>query len=180
MPVAELNTTQSIAHSLLSEYEVQAAVTRRFLERVPEEKLTWRPHEKSMTAGQLAYHIAALGQGMMRAIVNTSMQAPDFKFPQPSSREEILKAHDESVAAVREQLPLYDDAAMRAIWRLLVGEKEMMATPRGEFVRNVLLNHWYQHRGQLSVYLRLLDVPVPSSWGPSADEPPPFVQRTNA
>src|ERR1700743_1663325 len=110
MPIAEITVTQSIAQELLAEYEFQASITRRFLERLPEDRLTWKPHERSMTAGQLAYHIAFLGQGVMRAVANNSLQAPDFKFPQPSSRDEILKGHDESVLAVREQLPRYDDA----------------------------------------------------------------------
>jgi uncharacterized damage-inducible protein DinB len=176
MSIAEMNATQSIAHALFAEYEFQAPITRRFLERLPEDKLTWKPHERSMTAGQLAYHIAFLGQGVMRAAANNRVQAPDFKLPQPESLGEILKGHDESVAAVRELLPGYDDAGMREIWRLMVGDREVMAMPRGEFIRNVMLSHWYQHRGQFSVYLRLLNVPVPASWGPSADEPPLFIQ----
>lgn len=178
MVVAE--TTQSIAQSLLAEFEAQAPITRRFLERVPEDKLTWKPHDKSMTAGQLAYHLAAVPGGVVRFVGTNPAIDPDFSFPQPSSRDEILNIHDEGVAAARQLLPKFDDAAMGETWRLIVGGKELVAVPRVEFLRNIMLNHWYQHRGQLCVYLRLLNVPVPASWGPSADEPPPFMQNTRA
>lgn len=166
-----------IAKEFLAEFEVQAPVTRRFLERLPEDKLTWKPHQKSMTAGQLALHIAKVPGGIARFVASNPAQAPErFEFPQPASREEILKAFDESVATVRSELPKFDDAAMHETWRLMAGEREIMARPRSEFVRNVMLSHWYQHRGQFSVYLRLLNVAVPASWGPSADEAPVFVE----
>jgi uncharacterized damage-inducible protein DinB len=84
--------------------------------------------------------------------------------------QEVLDAFDQSVATVREVLPGFDDAAMNATWRIVADDQEIAAMPRVAFLRNIMLNHWYQHRGQFSVYLRLLDIPVPSSWGPSADE----------
>ncbi len=177
MPVAE-SVANSIAQTMLAEFEVQAKVTRRFLERLPEDKLTWKPHEKSMTAGQLAYHLATVPGGIVRFVQNNPAQVPQsFNFPQPASREEILKAFDGSIAAVHEFLPGFDDAAMAESWHLMAGEKELAVQPRGLFLRDVMLSHWYQHRGQFSVYLRLLNVPVPASWGPSADEPPPFMQN---
>jgi uncharacterized damage-inducible protein DinB len=177
VPVAE-SVANSIAQSLLAEFEVQARITRRFLERLPEDKLTWKPHERSMTAGQLAFHLATVPGGIVRFVQNNPAQVPqNFNFPQPSSRDEILKAMDESVATARELLPQYDDAAMNESWTLMAGEKELAVQPRGRFVRDVMLSHWYQHRGQFSVYLRLLNVPVPASWGPSADEPPLFMQN---
>ncbi len=177
MPIAEPVAAESIAQSLLIEFEEQAPITRRFLERLPEDKLTWKPHEKSMTAGQLAFHLATVPSGVVRAAQNNSIQAPDFNFPQPASHEEILRVHDEGVAAVRELLPHFDDAAMRETWRLLAGDKELLAQPRAGFLRDVMLNHWYQHRGQFSVYLRILNIAVPASWGPSGDEPPLFMQK---
>jgi len=178
VPVAEAVVANSIAQSLLAEFEIQAPVTRRFLERLPEDKLTWKPHERSMTAGQLAYHLASVPAGVVRLAQNTPAQLPDFAgFPQPASRDEILKTLEENIAAVRELLPQFDDAAMNGTWRLLAGEKEVLAQPRGLFLRDVMLSHWYQHRGQFCVYLRLLNVPVPASWGPSADEPPLFMQK---
>jgi uncharacterized damage-inducible protein DinB len=175
MPVAEAVATQSIAQSMLAEFETQAAITRRFLERLPEDKLTWKPHEKSMTAGQLAFHLATVPGGIVRFVQNNPAQAPEsFNFPQPASRAEILNALDESVATVRSLLPKFSDAAMKETWQMVAGGHEVLAQPRVEFVRNIMLSHWYQHRGQFSVYLRLLNVPVPASWGPSADEQPNF------
>jgi uncharacterized damage-inducible protein DinB len=170
----------TIAHELLSEFLVQVPVTRRFLERIPEDRLTWKPHAKSMTAGQLAYHLAAVPGGVVRFAQNNPAEAPDFKFPQPATRDEVLQAFAESVATVRDILPKFSDAAMMETWRLVAGGREVMAQPRVDFLRDIMLNHWYQHRGQLSVYLRLLDVPVPASWGPSADEAPVFLQTAQS
>jgi uncharacterized damage-inducible protein DinB len=166
----------SMAQTLLAEFEIQAPITRRFLERLPEDKLTWKPHEKSMTAGQLAYHLAFVPGGVVRFAQNNPAEAPDFSFPQPANRPEVLKTLDDSIAAVETLLPKFDDAAMCETWRLIVGGREILAQPRGLFLRDVMLSHWYQHRGQFSVYLRMLNVPVPASWGPSADESPLFMQ----
>ncbi|HEV2491115.1 MAG TPA: DinB family protein [Candidatus Acidoferrales bacterium] len=168
----------SIAQSLIAEFEAQAPVTRRFLERLPEDKLAWKPHEKSMSAGQLGLHLARVPGGVAQAAQQNSMPAPEFNnIPQPSGLPEILSTFDESVATVRKILPQFDDAKMRETWRMVQGDKEVLAMPRAEFLRNIMLNHWYQHRGQFSVYLRLLGVAVPSSWGPSADEPPSFMRK---
>ncbi|MFZ0334298.1 MAG: DinB family protein [Candidatus Acidiferrales bacterium] len=171
----------SIAQSLLAEFEIQAPITRKFLERLPEDKLAWKPHEKSMSAGQLAYHLAFVPGGVVRLVQDNPAQAPDFSrpgaFPQPVSGQEILKTFEESIAEVRSALSKFDDAAMTETWRLFAGGREIMAQPRAQFLRDVMLSHWYQHRGQFSVYLRMLNVPVPASWGPSADEPPLFRQK---
>jgi len=164
----------TIAQTLIEEFEVQAPVTRRFLERLPADKLTWKPHAKSMSAGQLAFHLAYVPGDTAKFVMANPAPAPDFSaldiFPQPPSHGAILDRLDESVATVRDVLPRFSDDDMRATWRLVAGERELVAMPRGAFLRNIMLNHWYQHRGQFSVYLRLLGVPVPSSWGPSADE----------
>jgi uncharacterized damage-inducible protein DinB len=177
MPAAEAVATESIAQSMLAEFETQAPITRRFLERLPEDKLTWKPHEKSMTAGQLAFHLATTSGYIVQFVQGNPVQVQtSMNYPQPASRAEILKAFDESVVTVRNLLPKFDDAAMKESWHLMAGDKELFAQPRGEFLRDVMLSHWYQHRGQFSVYLRILNVPVPASWGPSADEPPPFMQ----
>ena len=171
----------SIAKAMLAEFEVQAPVTRKFLERLPEDKLTWKPHNKSMSAGQLAYHLASVPGGIVRFVQNNPAQAPEsFKFPQPASREEILKTYDESITTVRSLLPNFDDAAMNETWRMVAGGREVLTQPRASFLRDVMLSHWYQHRGQFSVYLRMLDVAVPASWGPSADEPPAFAQKAKS
>jgi uncharacterized damage-inducible protein DinB len=177
MPVAEAVATNSLAQAMLAEFETQAPITHKFLERLPEDKLTWKPHEKSMTAGQLALHLAVVPGSIVKFVQNNPVQVQtSFHAPQPASRAEVLKAFDESVVAVRHLLLEFDDAAMRESWHLMAGDKELFAQPRCLFLRDVMLSHWYQHRGQLSVYLRILNVPVPSSWGPSADEPPPFMQ----
>jgi uncharacterized damage-inducible protein DinB len=160
----------SMAASLLAEFESQAPVTRKFLERLPEDKLTWKPHNKSMTAGQLAYHLAFVPGGVVQGAQKDQVPPPGFQFHQPASLQEIFDTLDRSIATVREVLPSFDDATMNATWRIVDGDKEIAAMPRVAFLRNIMLNHWYQHRGQFCVYLRLLDIPVPSSWGPSGDE----------
>jgi uncharacterized damage-inducible protein DinB len=172
-------SASSIAESMLIEFETQAPVTRRFLERLPEDKLGWKPHPKSMSAGQLAYHLAQVPGAVVRFVQSNPAQAPkSFDFPQPASRQEILDKLDESIVIVREILPQFDDAAMTETWRMVSGEKEILAQPRVTFLRDIMLSHWYQHRGQFCVYLRLLNIAVPASWGPSADELPPFMQST--
>jgi len=168
----------SLAKSMLEEFEGQAPVTRRFLERLPEDKLTWKPHEKSMSAVQLALHIARVPGGVVRFVQQSPQQAPEFaNFPAPASIREVLDSFDESVAAVRSVLPQYDDARMQETWRMMRGDQEVLAIPRAQFLRDIMLNHWYQHRGQFSVYLRLLNVAVPASWGPSGDEKPNFAPK---
>jgi len=176
MSAVETAVSNAIAQSLLEEFEAQAPITRRFLERLPAAKLTWKPHQKSMTAGQLAYHLATTPGGVVQAAKINPAPLPDFNhFPQPASLEEVLALFEQNVATVRSLLPQFDDEAMRAIWRVESAGREIFALPRSKFLRDILLSHWYQHRGQFSVYLRLLDVPVPASWGPSADEQPPFM-----
>jgi uncharacterized damage-inducible protein DinB len=171
----------SIALSLLAEFEIQAPITRRFIERLPEDRLRWKPHQKSMTAGQLAYHLAFVPAAVIRFVQTNPAQAPEFAdFPQPASRQEILNLFEGGVTTVRELLSGLDDAYMNETWRMAAGGREVLAQPRAQFIRDVMLNHCYQHRGQFSVYLRILGVPVPASWGPSADEPPLFAQKAQA
>jgi uncharacterized damage-inducible protein DinB len=164
----------SLAEIMFAEFETQAPITRKFLERLPEGKLSWKPHQKSMTAGQLAFHLAFVPGGVVRFVQQNPAQAPDFSFPQPSNLREILSAFEESIATVRSVMPQFTDASMQETWRMVKGDQELLAMPRAQFLRDIMLNHWYQHRGQFCVYLRLLDVAVPASWGPSADEQPVF------
>jgi uncharacterized damage-inducible protein DinB len=168
----------SLAQSIYAEFEAQAPITRKFLERLPEDKLAWKPHERSMSAGQLALHIARVPGGAVRFVQQNPAQAPNFaNVPQPTSVREILNTFEDSITAVRTLLPQCDDARMNETWRMVQGDIELLAIPRAEFLRDIMLNHWYQHRGQFSVYLRLLNVAVPASWGPSADEMPSFPQK---
>jgi len=169
-----------IAQSFLAEFEIQAPITRRFIERLPEDKLTWKPHPRSLTAGQLAYHLAFVPGAVVQFAQNSPAEARGFVFPEPSSAAEILARFDESIATVRGLLPKFDDAAMKETWRLVADGRELLAIPRALFLRDIMLSHWYQHRGQFCVYLRLLDIPVPASWGPSGDEPPLFMQAAQA
>ena len=172
----------SLAQRFIAEFEEQAPLTRKYLERLPKDKLLWKPHEKSVTAGQLALHLATVPGGIARFVQQNPAEAPNFgkAMPQPETVEEILKAHDEGAAAVRAELSKLDDAAMHEMWRLTQGEREILSCPRAKFVRDIMLSHWYQHRGQFAVYLRMLNVPVPATWGPSADEPPVFMQKGQA
>jgi uncharacterized damage-inducible protein DinB len=179
MPLAQSVT--SIADALLAEFENQAPVTRKFLDRLPQDRLTWKPHEKSLTAGQLALHIALVPGNIIRLVADNPRQARGkFDYPQPAAHQEILEAFDQSISTVRSVMPGYDDNAMNETWRLVQGDRELFSAPRASILRDLMFSHWYQHRGQFSVYLRLLNVPVPASWGPSADEPPLFVQRAEA
>jgi uncharacterized damage-inducible protein DinB len=160
--------------SLLNELYQEAAITRRVLERVPGDKLEWRPHPKSMSLGELAMHVASIPgnlSGLVQADEFDASQA-NFTPPSPDSVEEILTAHDESLRAAQDYLGSIDEQTTRVSWRLTLKGKEVFTAPRGGVIRSLMLNHWYHHRGQLSVYLRLLDVPVPVIYGRSADENP--------
>jgi uncharacterized damage-inducible protein DinB len=168
----------SLAESMLAEFEEQVPITRKFLERLPQDRLTWKPHEKSMSAGQLALHIARVPGGSVRFVQQNPAQAPNFKnVPQPASLGEILSVFEESIATVRTVLPQFGDAGLQETWRMVQGDQVLLTIPRAQFLRDIMLNHWFQHRGQFSVYLRLLNVAVPASWGPSADEVPAFPQQ---
>lgn len=168
----------SMAQAFLAEFEQEARTTRKFLERMPDDKLDWRPHEKSMTAGQLALHMAVSPAGVIKMSEADEVSVPDFNRtnPQPASTQEVLKALDASIAVVRETLPKFTDAQLQATWTMKSGDKPVLAIPRAAILRNILLNHWYHHRGQFGVYLRLVGAKVPSSYGPSGDEMPEFMQ----
>lgn len=157
---------------LLNELEMEAQATARVLERVPQEHLSWRPHPKSFSLGQLALHVATI-PGMVAELAALDTAAPpQFIQPEAATAAELVPAMKASVARAREVLGGFDDAAMNATWRLVAGDKELMAMPRAALARMVMLNHWYHHRGQLLVYLRMHDVPLPSVYGPTADENP--------
>jgi uncharacterized damage-inducible protein DinB len=140
------------------------------LDRIPDDKLTWRPHAKSMSIGQLGLHIAQVPHIAQMAQAD-EMPVPEFGTPeQPTSKKAILAKLDEAMANARALLPAMDDAKMASAWRVLKGDREVMNIPKAAVIRAILLNHLYHHRGQLSVYLRLLDIPVPATYGQSADE----------
>ena len=158
--------------ALLAELEQEAVTTRRVLERVPEAHLSWKPHRKSMSLGQLALHVATVPGNVAALAAMDNPEPPAFVQQEAATAAELVPALDASVAKARHHLGGFDDAAMARTWRLMSGEREILAMPRVAFARAIMLNHWYHHRGQLLVYLRLLDVPVPSVYGPTADENP--------
>jgi uncharacterized damage-inducible protein DinB len=166
----------SIVAGLLQELTQEAQTTRRVLERVPADKLGWKPHEKSMSLGQLALHVATVPGNVATISQQSPFPLPQFTQPSATSAADLVPALEASIATARDILRSMDDAALGKIWQVVDGEKEVMALPVGAVLRSIMLNHWYHHRGQLSVYLRELGVPVPSIYGPSADENP-FVAR---
>jgi uncharacterized damage-inducible protein DinB len=158
--------------ALIQELEQEAQTTRRVLERVPGDKLGWKPHAKSMSLGQLAMHVATTPGGVSEVARQSRFDASKFSQPNATSAAELLPALDQGIAKAKENLRAIGDAGLGNMWRLMDGDRELMAMPVGAVLRSIMLNHWYHHRGQLSVYLRELNVPVPSIYGPSADENP--------
>jgi uncharacterized damage-inducible protein DinB len=168
----------SAIQMLLQELEMEAQTTRRVLERVPGDRLGWKPHDKSMSLGQLALHVASVPGAIAEISRLSPMQVPKFEQPSATSAAELVPALEQSLAKAKAILGSMDDAALGNTWRVVDGDREVMAIPVGALFRSIMLNHWYHHRGQLSVYLRQVGVPVPSIYGPSADENP-FAARAS-
>jgi uncharacterized damage-inducible protein DinB len=163
----------ALIDGMLQELEMEAQTTRRVLERVPDHKLGWRPQEKARSLGQLAWHVATVpGSVAELAAASSPAQVPQFSDPSPKSASELVPALEESTAKVKKALGGMNDAALTSTWRLMQGDRELLALPRIAFLRSIMLNHWYHHRGQLTAYLRELGVAIPSIYGPSADENP--------
>ena len=162
-----------IIDGLLAELEQEAQTTRRVLERIPQASLSWRPHPKSMSLGQLALHVATVpGNVAELAARDTIPEPPNFVQPEAATAAELVPSLTDSVARAKRALGGFDDAQMGETWRLQSGGRDIMAMPRVALVRAIMLNHWYHHRGQLLVYLRMLNQSVPSVYGPTADENP--------
>ena len=158
---------------LLAEMDQEAQSTARVLERVPQAQLSWRPHAKSMSLGQLALHVATIpGNVAELASLATLPEPPAFIQAEAATAAELVPALKASLAKARAVLGGMDDAKLMETWRLMSGGKELMALPRAAVIRMIMLNHWYHHRGQLLVYLRMHNVPLPSVYGPTADENP--------
>src|SRR5579885_2039582 len=131
MSVAQPIISDMIAQAMLAEFEQQVPITRRYIERLPEDKLTWKPHERSMTAGQLAYHLASVPGGVIRLVQPNPAEVQGLpNFPQPASIDECLKTLDESVVTVRQILLTLDDAAMHEMWSLKVAGRLAVTMPR--------------------------------------------------
>ena len=167
----------AIRDAILPEFDNEMKTTRKTLERVPEGKGDWKPHEKSMTLGRLAGHMAELPTFASMALSSDSFDIRPVggSTRQPlvmTSRQQLLEAFDKNVVAAREALSKASDEDFMKTWSVLAGGKPMITMPKVAVVRSFTLNHLIHHRGQLSVYLRLNNEPVPSIYGPSADENP--------
>jgi uncharacterized damage-inducible protein DinB len=157
-----------------TEFRDEARTTRRVLERVPTDKLSWKPAAKSMSVGQLALHIAAVPGRTVSMFRKTEHEVDPnaFQFEEAKSTEEILAVFDQSVKDAGAYLDGLDEEQLRAAWTLKANGRTLFTKARQDVLRMIVLSHIYHHRGQLAVYLRMLDVPVPSIYGPSGDENP--------
>jgi uncharacterized damage-inducible protein DinB len=171
---AQVAQTTQAFESIVNEFRHEAATTKRVLDRIPADKLTWQPHPKSMSLGVLAMHIATVPGNIANLLQpdEFELNPANFAPPAPKNLAEIHSAMDRSAESAEKFLRGLDEKTAFATWRLMSNGREILAQPRIGAVRAIMLNHWYHHRGQLSVYLRLLNVPVPSIYGPSADENP--------
>ena len=162
----------NIAEGFANEFQVEAAATRKFLERFDERHADWQPHEKSMTLSRLATHVVE-APDWAYTIVDADdfdLATVDYQSPHWTTRGELLENHERIAAGFRARLSAQSDEHLRGKWRLLQGENVLMDTTRDAAIRNIILSHLIHHRGQLSVYYRLLGTPVPGPYGPSADD----------
>ncbi len=164
-----------ISHALLPEFDQEFTATRKHLERVPGDKLDWAPHEKSMTMRQLAGHIASLVAWGSTSIEEDEfdvapVDGPDYEPPNFETVDDILAAFDENVSKARALIEQTTDETFMKPWELKKAGEVLFQMPKVAVIRAFVLNHTIHHRGQLSVYLRMCDCPVPQSYGPTADE----------
>ncbi|MEO7659471.1 MAG: DinB family protein [Pyrinomonadaceae bacterium] len=161
-----------LASAFLGELENEAKVTRQLLERVPAEKFDWKPHEKSMTFGRLAVHCAEMFGWTKETLKSDVLDfaTMDFTPYEPKTNEELLAFYDEHIANAQIILGETSDETFMTDWTMRNGDQVYMTMPKVAVMRTFVMNHIIHHRGQLSVYLRLNDIPVPSIYGPSADE----------
>jgi uncharacterized damage-inducible protein DinB len=164
----------AIRDALLPEYDHEMGTTRRLLERAPEAEFAWKPHEKSMSLGQLAGHIANIPHWCHAILEHSSFDVStvgeDARPRLPESVSALLAEFDKKVADARAGLAATGDAEMLAPWTFRQGDQEIFTMPRVAALRSFIMNHLIHHRGQFSVYLRLKNVPLPSIYGPTADE----------
>jgi uncharacterized damage-inducible protein DinB len=160
----------NLSEPLIAELQIEAVTTRRMLERVPQDSLTWKPHEKSRTLGEIAAHIANLPGLFIATLNRDEFDRYDYKSV-TDTVSDILDTFDRNISSAFEVLKTQSDERLLAPWRYKYGEQVLFEMPRLIVIRSTALNHLIHHRGQLSVYLRLLNVPLPSVYGPTADEP---------
>jgi uncharacterized damage-inducible protein DinB len=162
----------SLNDAFIAELQQEAVATRKCLERIPEEKFDWKPHEKSFTMSKLAAHVAET-TGWVKEIIETpelDFAAHEYKPFEPKTTSELVEFFDKSLADATEALENASDETLTENWKLRNGEEVYFEMPRAQVLRGMAFNHLINHRGQLSVYLRLNDIPVPALYGPSADE----------
>ena len=160
-----------IVDIMLGEYTHEAASTRKVLERIPADKSEWTPHEKSMSLKRLAVHVVDLASWTTMTLTTTELNfANGYKMPEFSTTEALLAVFDENVKNAQQALGAAKDEDLEVIWSLKNGDQVYLAMPRGQCLRSMCFNHTVHHRAQLTVYLRLLGIPVPGMYGPSADE----------
>ncbi len=174
----------TIGQSLLPEFDQEMQSTRKALERCPDDRWNWKPHEKSGTVGWLAGHMATMVSWLPYTIKTEELDyapvgGPAWQPPKIDNRKELLAEFDKNVAEARAALASVSDAEMMKNWRLLAGGQEIFTMPRAACIRSMVLNHHIHHRAQLMVYYRLLGIPVPGMYGPSADEAQPNTAAAN-
>ena len=158
--------------SLLPEFDREMTTTRKVLERVPEDRFDWKPHARSFSLGALAAHVANLPTWGTETLAREEIEIGDGQQPTaPPSKADLLATFDRNAAATRTALVGKSDAELLARWSLKRNGRVIFTMPKAAVLRSLVFSHLIHHRGQLTVYLRLLDVPVPSIYGPSADEP---------
>jgi uncharacterized damage-inducible protein DinB len=165
----------SLNQMYLTEFDNEMKKTRKTLERVPEDKFSWKPHSKSMALGRLSTHLAELPKWIPDMFESDSFDlnppaGRNYQPPQITSRQQLLDLFDQNVGAGRATLAKATDEELKQPWSLLNGGQAIFTVPRSAVLRDMVMNHMIHHRAQLGVYLRLNDVPVPSIYGPSADE----------
>jgi uncharacterized damage-inducible protein DinB len=165
-------STGRLATAFLNELENEAKVTRTVLERVPADKFDWKPHEKSMTFGRLASHVAEMFGWTASTLTSDVLDFATMEYTpfEPKSTEQLLAFFDDHIAKAKAALAETSDEKFLTNWTMRNGETEYFTMPKVAVQRSFVMNHIIHHRGQLSVYLRLNDIPVPSIYGPSADE----------
>ncbi len=164
----------AVKEALLPEFDHEMGTTRRLLERVPEEEMAWKPHEKSFSLGQLAAHLANIPTWVVPTcdltVFDLASLGEDLRTRQPSSKADVMSAFDVNVAKARKTIVDQTDASLAVMWTLQNQGEDVFTMPRIAALRSFVMNHSIHHRGQLTVYLRLRNVPLPSIYGPTADE----------
>jgi len=162
------------AQNFLADFEAEAALSRTLLQAVPEGRMDWKPHEKSMSLGELTGHLAEMPVwvgSMMEPELDFEAMMGDYKPFVPTSREEMAKAFEQNLPLVAEHVADKDDAFLSETWTMRMGDKVLMQQPRRDVLRSIILHHAAHHRGQLTVYLRLMGESVPPTYGGTADVP---------